>query len=79
MKKEDIPSILRRHFPSLNNPELSDTISEKAVFLTIPAGKILMNTGDHIQLIPLVVKGSIKVSRADESGHEVLLYYIHPG
>jgi len=79
MKKEDIPSILRRHFPSLNNPELSDTISEKAVFLTIPAGKILMNTGDHIQLIPLVVKGSIKVSRADDSGHEVLLYYIHPG
>ena len=43
MKKEDIPSILRRHFPSLNNPELSDTISEKAVFLTIPAGKILMS------------------------------------
>lgn len=79
MKKDDISAVLRHYFPSLNHPELSEAISEKAVFLTIPAGKILMNTGDHIHLIPLVTKGSIKVTRADAAGHEVLLYYIHPG
>ncbi|MCC6281114.1 MAG: Crp/Fnr family transcriptional regulator [Saprospiraceae bacterium] len=79
MKKEDIPSILRHHFPTLNHPALSESISEKAVLLTVPAGKILMHSGDQIQLIPLVIKGSIKVVRADETGHEVLLYYIHPG
>ncbi len=79
MKKEDIPSILRLHFPTLNNPALSESIREKAVLLTIPAGKILMHSGEQIQLIPLVIKGSIKVVRADETGHEVLLYYIHPG
>ena len=79
MKKEDIPTLLRLHFPTLNSPALSESISEKAVLLTIPAGKILMHSGEQIQLIPLVIKGSIKVVRADESGHEVLLYYIHPG
>jgi hypothetical protein len=60
MKKDDISAVLRHYFPSLNHPELSEAISEKAVFLTIPAGKILLNTGDHIHLIPLVTKGSIK-------------------
>lgn len=79
MNKEDIPTALRHYFPTLNNPALSESISEKAVLLSIPAGKVLMHSGDLIHLIPLVIKGSIKVVKVDESGHEVLLYYIHPG
>jgi len=79
MKKEDLPGLLFRHFPLLNNPELVETIAGRAVSLTLPAGNILLNPGDPIKLIPLVVRGSVKVARADAAGHEVLLYYIQPG
>lgn len=79
MEKEEIKLLIRKYFPLLGGTDLAETIESHAVLLSIPAGKILMNPGDSIRLIPLVVKGSIKVMRADETGHEVLLYYIHPG
>jgi CRP/FNR family transcriptional regulator len=76
---EQLISVIRQLFPLLGNSTIAQSIAEKATYLTLPAGKILMETGDHIRLIPLVIKGSIKVVRADESGHEILLYYIQPG
>lgn len=79
MNTEDIGMLLRRHFPAFNHPELHEQIVERAVYLKIPVGKTLLQAGDIIHVIPLVVRGSIKVLRVDESGHEVLLYYIQPG
>lgn len=72
-------AIIRQYFPGLGNSELVKAIAEKSSYISLPAGKVLMNGGDPIRLIPLVIKGSIKVVRADAEGHEMLLYYIHPG
>ena len=74
-----ITAAIQRPFPLLDHGGLADALAEKASYLTIPSGKILMDSGDSIRLIPLVVKGSIKVSRVDDAGHEMLLYYIQPG
>lgn len=79
MNKEELATLLHEHFPLLNHPELVEAILDRAVPLSLPAGQVLINPGASIKLIPLVVKGSVKVARADASGHEVLLYYIHPG
>jgi len=39
-----------------------------------------MGIGSYIRLVPLVVKGSIKVVREDdEDGKELLLYYLNKG
>ena len=46
---------------------------------TFPAGSIILNENNYIQLIPIVLKGSLRVMRTDENGREMLLYYIHPG
>ena len=35
--------------------------------------------GDRLQLIPILIEGSIKVSRENENGEEILLYYIEGG
>ena len=35
-----------------------------------------MDYGKFIQMMPLVIKGSVKVLRKDEHGKEVLLYYL---
>lgn len=79
MKSEQLASTIRTFFPLLGNNGLAEAIAEKSTFLALPPGKVLMDAGDPIRLIPLVVKGSIKVVRADDAGHEILLYYIHPG
>ncbi len=79
MSSELLTSLLHQHFPLLNHPELVNTIVERAVFLNMPAGQVLISPDESIKLIPLVVQGSVKVARPDSAGHEVLLYYIHPG
>jgi CRP/FNR family transcriptional regulator len=46
---------------------------------TIAAGEIIMDIGQKINEIPLVLSGSIKILREDAEGHEILLYYLEPG
>ncbi len=79
MKSSTLPVLLHQFFPLLGGEGLAQAIAEKSALMVVPTGKILMDTGDFIRWIPLVVKGSIKVVRADDAGHEMLLYYIQPG
>ncbi|MBL7825436.1 MAG: Crp/Fnr family transcriptional regulator [Saprospiraceae bacterium] len=79
MDKEKIILALNNLFPQLMGGGLAESIAEKAAILEIPAGKVIMEPGDTIKVIPFVLKGSIKVARADADGHEILLYYIQPG
>jgi CRP/FNR family transcriptional regulator len=41
--------------------------------------EVILNVGDTMQMIPIVLRGSIKVSRENEAGEELLLYYIEGG
>jgi CRP/FNR family transcriptional regulator, anaerobic regulatory protein len=43
------------------------------------AGEIIVHVGDELLMIPIVINGSIKVSRENEDGNELLLYYIEGG
>jgi len=38
----------------------------------------LLQAGCHIKFVPLILSGSINVVSSDESGKEILLYYIQP-
>lgn len=66
-------------FPDLNSSELLDELSKIAIKLTFDKEKTILDTGSEVKLIPLVLKGSIKVFQEDESGRELLLYYIKSG
>ncbi len=61
------------------NPRFLHALEEEAELKLIPAGQTILREGDWIRSIPIVKKGSIKVSRHDEEGREILLYYIRPG
>jgi CRP/FNR family transcriptional regulator len=39
-------------------------------------GDIIMDYGKYIRMMPIIVKGTIKVLRMDETGNEILLYYL---
>lgn len=39
-------------------------------------GDIIMDYGKYIRMMPLVVKGTLKVLKKDDNGNEILLYYL---
>lgn len=41
-------------------------------------GESLIKNGQTIRHIPIIIEGAVKVSRVDEEGQELLLYYVNP-
>ena len=74
-----ILSLLRLHFPTLNEPRLLEEVGRVGSVMEFKAGETIMNIGSYVKLMPLIISGSIKVMREDEAGHELLLYYLKPG
>jgi len=71
--------ILRKALPNLTDPKLLDRLVEKGQFLTFEPGKTLMEPGQFVKAVPLVLEGSIKIMRMDEDGKELFLYYLEAG
>lgn len=60
-------------------PKLIAEMSKLAKVRETTTDEIIVHVGDRLQLIPIVIEGSIKVSRENENGEELLLYYIEGG
>ena len=69
---------IREQFQYLFEPELINEIETKAKQLSIPTGTVIIEIGQLIKQMPIILSGSIKVTRIDEKGREILLYYINP-
>lgn len=61
------------------NQQLTEELEKHASWVEIPENQQILNIGDYVKVVPLVFSGRIKVMRNDESGREILLYYINPG
>ncbi len=70
---------LKQALPNLTDPKLLDRLLEKGQFSTFEPGKTLMEPGQFIKAVPLVLEGSIKIMRVDEDGKELFLYYLEAG
>jgi CRP/FNR family transcriptional regulator len=70
---------LKQALPNLTDPKLLDQLLEKGQFLNFEPGKTLMEPGQLIKAVPLVLEGSIKIMRVDEDGKELFLYYLETG
>lgn len=57
---------------------LQHEIKENAQYLTAKAGEVIMDVGQNIRISPILISGVIKVSRIDQDGNEILLYYLNP-
>ena len=62
-------------FRTLLNKEV-ESFGRVKVF---PVGSVILKDEQSISAIPIVLKGTLRVMRTDESGREMLLYYIHAG
>ena len=77
--RDTIRRLIQTNFPNLGHPDLLDAIARLAHVDTASDGDIIMDYGQIIRSIPLLVEGKIRVYREDEDGHELFLYYLHPG
>ncbi len=72
-------SSLQKIYSNVFEEELLKEIEEKCLTITAPAGQTLMNMGQPVSAVPIVLKGVAKVSRINDEGQEFLLYYVKEG
>ncbi|MDP4952438.1 MAG: Crp/Fnr family transcriptional regulator, partial [Flavobacteriales bacterium] len=70
---------LKESYGHLFEQELLDEISTVGTLKEVPEGFLLMDIGQYIKSMPLLVRGAIKILRDDEEGDELLLYFLERG
>lgn len=70
---------LRNAFPAFDQSDLVDWMVQQSLQKDFGSDTELLHVGGTVRHIPLVISGSVKVSRQDAEGREIFLYYILPG
>ena len=69
---------ITEQFKQIFEPELLKEFEQKAKHFSVKEGDIILDIGQTVRVIPIVLSGTLKISRIDEDGHELLLYYVSP-
>ncbi len=70
--------ILSPHFLDVFGKELADEIAAKARSALLHAGESFIEPGAPVKAMPIVLSGLLKVSRVDDDGKALFLYYLGP-
>lgn len=62
----------------LFEPGLLAEIRHRSVPRHVPAGNTLLEPGQIVRSVPIVLSGLVKVSRVEPDGRELFLYYVNP-
>jgi CRP/FNR family transcriptional regulator len=71
--------ILTQSYGYIFEEALIDEIVKVATYKEFKADDYLIEIGDYIKTMPLLVNGAIKILREDENGDELLLYFLERG
>ena len=71
--------LIEENYGGLFEPELIDEIEAVGHVRQLEQGSELMDYGQNIKYMPLLLDGAIKVLRRDDDGDELLLYYLERG
>lgn len=70
---------LQDNYGNLFEKELLEEIADVGVYKEIAEGDELIDYGQYIKSMPLLLNGVIKILRQDSDGDELLLYYLERG
>lgn len=70
---------LKEGYGHIFEEALINEIIQVGTFKEVPEGFKLMDIGEYVKGMPLLVSGAIKVLREDSDGDELLLYYLEKG
>lgn len=76
--KGDLKGLLAANFSQFES-KLIEEIAKEGQLVLFPEGELMMDIGQRIELIPLLVQGTVKVFREDENDHEIFLYFLKEG
>ncbi|MEZ4792759.1 MAG: Crp/Fnr family transcriptional regulator [Gelidibacter sp.] len=74
-----VPKELLKQFYYLFDGFILNAISEYGILKTFSANDIIMDIGQDLTHVPLLLEGNIKVLREDTDGNELLLYVLESG
>lgn len=77
--KAYIKNRLQERFKHVFEYNLIDEISINGIYATYEKGDYLVDIGDNMTHIPLIIKGLVKVFREDKNEDEILLYFLDEG
>lgn len=66
-------------FESVFEPALLAELETNSMLMTVKGGDTMLNPGQTIRAVPLLLSGTFKVSRVNDEGQEILLYYVKEG
>lgn len=70
---------LQRNYGHLFEEALINEINQVGTYKEVPAGSKLIEIGDYVKSMPLLISGAIKIMREDADGDELLLYFLERG
>lgn len=70
---------LKENYGQTFEDDLINEIIQVGSFKEVPEGFKLMDIGENVRGMPLLISGAIKVLREDKDGNELLLYYLEKG
>lgn len=66
-------------FSTVFEPALLAELETKSMLMKVSGGETIMRIGSPVRAVPLLISGIVKVSRVNEEGQEILLYYVRSG
>ena len=70
---------LDEYYSDIFEKELIDEIVEHGVFDRYRSGEVLVDIGENMTHIPLILNGAVKVIRRERKGEELVLYFLERG
>ena len=70
---------LKDNYGHLFEDELLNEINQVGTFKEVPEGFKMIDIGNYVKAIPLLISGAIKILRQDNDGDELLLYFLEKG
>lgn len=74
-----MPYNLKENFSHLFEDELIQEIEQIGSLKQVKEGDKLIDIGEYLRSMPLLVSGAIKILREDDDGDELLLYFLERG
>ncbi|WP_116125863.1 Crp/Fnr family transcriptional regulator [Lewinella sp. IMCC34183] len=70
---------VQQYFPDFTEPGLLQVIADQGRVRYFREGEVILDYGSYVRMLPLILTGTIKVSRLGEDGAELFLYYLTRG
>lgn len=77
--KQLIRKKLGEYYTMIFEKELIDEIVNTGMLRTIHNGEMLIDIGDNMTHVPLILEGAVKIIREDKNGDEIALYFLERG